>query len=257
MTDRSKRPRAPISRGGTKARSEWVGGLLEPPFFIMDRDEPYRPLMALWVELPEGLIVGHASVPPEERFGALGKALLEAMEEPLVGPPRRPSRIRVCEETLAAEVRRAVGAGVPVDVAPTPELDELLKHMMETMPEGDLEGSYLMEGRISPDLVADLFSGARRLYQAKPWERLYDSQPLKMDIPHLGVEGACVTIIGMLGESLGILMFPDIESYERFSRAADDQFGGREPMDLGTEWLALTFERGAELSAIMRREVVT
>ena len=54
---------------------EWVGGRLSPPFYIHDREEPYRPDLVIWLELPEGLIVGQSLVMPEDREGALARGL--------------------------------------------------------------------------------------------------------------------------------------------------------------------------------------
>jgi hypothetical protein len=77
-----------------------------------------------------------------------------------------------------------------------------------------------------------------------------------MDIPALGVEGACVSIIGHLGESLGVIVFPSRLGYEAFVRAAEahSRQGGR--LDFATDWIALDFERGADLPASMRQEVL-
>ena len=68
------RPRA---RGGKRARGlrrrdrgrhEWVGGCLVPPFFITDRDEPYRPGLVVWLDVRDDLVVGQAVVGPEDEI---------------------------------------------------------------------------------------------------------------------------------------------------------------------------------------------
>ena len=253
------RRRTKTRSSGTRRRNgggrEWIGGLLSPPFFITDREEPYRAEFVVWMEQPEGLIVGQEAIASEESHGALGRVLLAAMDRPLVGSPRLPARIRVADAVLAAEVRAAVGEAIPVDVAPTPELDEFLQAMLESMPRGDEEESYLEGGRIPPAAVGQFFTHAQLLYQLAPWKVASDDQVLRMDIPELGVEGACVSIIGMLGESLGLLIFPSLVGYEAFARAAEEFRPEAGRIDLGTDWLALSFERGADLPAAMRREV--
>jgi hypothetical protein len=45
---------------------EWVGGRLSPPFFIEQGDEPYRAGLALWLELPSGLVVGQKVFAPKD-----------------------------------------------------------------------------------------------------------------------------------------------------------------------------------------------
>ena len=42
---------------------------------ITEGPEPYRPQIALWMEMPEGLIVGQDMLAPGDEPGALGRAL--------------------------------------------------------------------------------------------------------------------------------------------------------------------------------------
>ena len=245
--------------GGVGGRDEWIGGRLLPPFFVEDQDEPVRPELVIWMD-SDGLVVGQELLSPEDEEGALARTLLEAIERPLVGPRRRPSTIRVADRSLAAEVRAAVGRRIPVRVAPTPELDELLDVMAESLSaehggEGP-DASYLENGRIPPETVAALFAAAESLHRASPWVVVTDDQVLRLDIPAYEVEGACITIIGNLGESFGVLIFPSFAGYLAFAALAGQSSrpeGGRP--DFGTSWLALNFERGADLPASMRREV--
>jgi hypothetical protein len=207
----------------------------------------------------DGLIVGQEVVAPEDTDGAVARVLLAAMERPLAGPPRRPDRVRVADASLAAEVRAALGDTTPIEVAPTPEFDALLQAMLESFSGEDEAESYLEQGRVPPQAVGKLFRAAEILYSIAPWQVATDDQLLRMDIPALGVEGACVSIIGNLGESLGLLIFPSLAGYEAFGRVAEEHARhalGSGPIDLGTDCLALNFERGADLPPGMRREVV-
>jgi len=244
-----------MPRHRAKSLVEWVGGRLSPPFFIGEGDESYRAGLALWLELPSGLVVGQEVFAPAKSEGAVGRVLMGALERPLAGPPRRPDSLRVDDRATAAEVRAAVGAAIPVTLAPTPELDALLSQMVESMPEADQ--SYLAGGRIPPAVVAKLFAAADILYRTAPWKVASEDQVLRMDIPALGVEGACVSIIGALAESLGILVFPSLAGYEAFRRAAEEPFASGGRRDFGTDWLALDFARGADLPASLRREVAS
>jgi hypothetical protein len=203
----------------------------------------------------DGRVVGQDMVGPEDTDGAVARALLSAMEQPLAGPPRRPARIRVADASLVAELRAVLGDATPIDVAPTPELDEILELMLESMQEEDADESYLEGGRVQPATAANLFAAAEVLYRVAPWQVATDDQVLRIDIPALGVQGACVSIIGNLGESLGLLIFPSLAGYEAFGRAAEKHALGSGLIDFGTDWLALSFEYGADLPPGMRREV--
>ena len=224
-------------RKRTGLTREWIGGRLSPPLFIQDRDDPYRPELVMWLEQPSGLVVGEEVVATEEAEGAVARVLLAALERPFAGPPRKPPTIRVAEASIAAEVRAALGDSIPVVVAPTPELDDHLESMLELMPDSEDQLTYLEGGRIDPSTIAT------------------DGQVLRMDIPELGVEGACVSIIGYLGQSLGIIVFSDLAAYESFGLMAADPLPRQGRIDLGTDWLALNFEHEEDLPSKMRCEV--
>ena len=194
---------------------------------------------------------------PEDASGALGRALLEAMRAPLIGPARRPDAIRIADPDEAVALRAAAGDAIPVTIAPTPELDLLLNQMLESMNADAEAPSYLDDGRIAPEAVAKLFSSAEILYRTAPWKLASDDQVLRLDIPSLGVEGARLSIIGSLEENLGLILFPSVEGYDAFLRAEANFAAGETdgPLDLGTDWLSLSFDRGADLPASMRREV--
>jgi hypothetical protein len=176
------------------------------------------------------------------------------MEQPLVGPPRRPARIRVATPGLAESVRRAVASDVEIVVAPTPELDEVLEAMKHAPPSDDApDESYLEEGRVSAGTVADLFRAAERVYRMAPWKTMDEQQLVRIDVPGFGVSGACLSVIGGGGESFGLILFPSLEAFEAFASTVQTSDAGR--LDLGTTVLSLNFERAADLPESMRREI--
>ena len=222
------------------------------PGYVMEGG-PFRPDLLLWIELPEGLIVWGEAVDPRERV-AFGDSLGKAMKSPQAGAPRRPGRVRVADAALARELRDAFPE-LDVVVAETPELDEVMREMARSMP-GDPPTSYLEEGRIPEEAVAALFGAAKVLWEMAPWKVADDDQVLCVDVPALGIERACLAIIGALGESFGFLLFPSIEGYLAFGEVADSRAQGDDgPLDLGTTVLSLDFERAADLPSELRDEV--
>lgn len=214
-------------------------------------------MLPLWMELPSGLVVAQEVIGAAEQAGALGRLLEAAFSKPLAGPPRRPDRIRVATAALASEVRRVVGDSIPVVVAPTPELDSVMDLMATTLARAhDEDASYFEDGRVEPDQVAALFANARMLWTAAPWKGDNDGLPFRVDIPSLGVSGACAVVIGHLGQTLGMILFPSLAAYEAFERAADRGDVGLLERDFGSGWISLSFCRGADLPERMWREVV-
>ena len=135
--------------------------------------------------------------------------------------PNKPDAIRIADHDLADEVRAEVAGTIPVTVAPTPELNELFQILIASMPApSEDEPSYFAHGRISPNAVDMLFTASGFLFAITPWSLADDNQILRMNIPALGIDGACLSVIGQLGQSRGVLIFPSRDDFERFLEAA-------------------------------------
>lgn len=239
------------ARGRVESVPEWVGGRVLPPFFITE-GEPYRPELIVWIELPDGLVVGH-HLQDRKAPVDFGVTFVEATNRPLVGPPRHPARIRVATPELAESVRRVAGPGLEIVVAPTPELDAVVESMKQAPHEDAPDESYLEDGRVSSETVAAMFRAAEVVYRMAPWKTLDEEALVRVDIPRLGVRGACLSVIGGGGESFGLILFPSLDGFQAFASTAPKRGAG--PVDFGTTLLALTFERGADLPGAMRREI--
>lgn len=81
-------------------------------------------MLALWVELPAGVIVGQELGSGESLVADLERALIAARDRPLVGEPHMPAQVRVGGRDGVAIVRHVLGPEVPFVVAPTPEIQE-------------------------------------------------------------------------------------------------------------------------------------
>jgi hypothetical protein len=122
--------------------------------------------------------------------------------------------------------------------------------------DGDEPESYLEAGRVSVETLAAFFKVAARLYRAAPWKLAWDSQVLALDVPAYGVQGACLSIIGQLKESFGLLVFESYEKYRALERASEQHQESGQPLEsLGTSVLALNFDRGADIPPPMRQEI--
>jgi SEC-C motif len=229
--------------------------------------EPYRPEAVIWLELPSELVIGWTLIDPKKPPPSFADTLREAMRSPDEGPPRRPGRVRVADEKLAAEVRSVfAGTTGPIDateivVAPTPEIDAIVRLVAESSGPGDEKDSYLEGGRVSPQAAQALLATADLLYRAAPWKVANDGQLVRLDVPDFGVAGAAISVIGALGEGFGFLVFPSLEAHDRFVDAGERlmrRARGRSlptTIDLGSSVLSLTFGRAADLPRLMRDEV--
>lgn len=247
-------------RGAGKAGREWIGGVIRTPFYVQDREPAYRAMGIFWLDASDGCIVGTNLVAPDEVDGQLGAVLADAMARPMVGPPRRPDRVRVANAAMADEVRAVLGGGAAITVAATPELQMVLDALTRSI-DDEAAGNqgevitFLANGNVEAGAVAEFFEAAKRLYELAPWNDVLDQQAIRVDIPALGVEGACLSIIGNLGESLGFLLFPSHDGFLAFLDASLATEFDEVPGEMGSGWLALNYDRGANLPDAVRREI--
>ncbi len=235
-----------------KTGIEWVGGLVSMPAYVTGEGEPYRPEMILWLGA-EGAVIGNTMGKPGELLGHAAESLQSTIERPVFGKPHVPARVRVASSELAEALRAAHGA-IEVICAPTPEIDDVLAAMREHMNEaGETEQTYLSPD-IGPDAIGAFFRAAAGLFRAQPWKTVPSDQSLlSVTIDRLGVRDAAISVIGQMGQSLGLILFSGIDDFEAYLEAAAAFEHGEEPTM--PPHFALNFERGAELSAPLRKEI--
>ncbi|HUP59664.1 MAG TPA: SEC-C domain-containing protein [Thermoanaerobaculia bacterium] len=236
---------------------EWVGGRYRLPAELRDGDAVIRPEVILWLELPSDLLVGSTLIHPRNPVSA-ADSLEAAMQRPDEGLARRPARIRVADETMAAELRASPG-GIPVVVAAVPELDSAFEQLAMQMEQTMVEPSYLGDGDIPPDAVRELFQAASLLFRSAPWRHMSDQQVLRVDIPHFEIDGACLSVIGAGGDSFGLLLFDSILEYESFVLAAERGGPAEKDEDIDPDGIvslrSLSFDRKKDLPRSMLAEI--
>jgi hypothetical protein len=240
---------------GKKKRAgvEWVGGVVRMPAYVTGEGEPYRPDVLLWMN-DDGLVLGTTTAKPGEVVGTAGDHLRTTIERPMIGPPHSPTRVRVASPELA-DVLRASHPAIDVVCAPTPEIDAVFAAMRERMDEDDVETE---QSYLSPDIdaaaLASFFRAAARLFRAKPWGVVPSDESLfAVTIEKLDVRDAAVCVIGQMGQSHGVILFSGVAGFEAYVEAVEAMEGGEEATM--PPYHALSFERGAELSTTLRKEI--
>jgi hypothetical protein len=209
---------------------EWVVGRRPAPFTV-ERPKPFRPDMLLVMDPDSELVVGAEAVAPKTSAKEAARWVEEAMgqQAPLPVRLRQPRQLRVDDEVFAAALRARLEPSIQVRTAPTPEVDRLIDHLGEdTGGRGEPTAAGLPADEETRTLPL-FFEAAAALHGLAPWRVASDSDVLGLDVPDLGLEGACVSIIGNLGQSRGLLVFRSIVDYLAFTRfaAAHDQRRGR------------------------------
>jgi len=235
-----------------RAGVEWVGGLVSMPAYVTGEGTPYRPEALFWMSA-DGAVLGHTAGKPGELIGLAAESLRSTIERPIFGQPHAPQRVRVASAELA-EALRAGHAGLEVVCAPTPEIDAVLAAMREQMNEdAETEQSYLSP-ELGPAAIAALFHAAAKLFRSKPWKIVPSSDSIfSVTIEQLGVKAAALSVIGQQGQSLGLIVFSGVDDFEAYADAADANEHGEES-EMPPHFV-LNFERGADLSAALRKEI--
>lgn len=78
-------------------------------------------------------------------------------------------------------------------------------------------------GRPEDETLAKFFAAADTLFAKAPWNTSHDSHVLAVEAPEFGwPKGACVAIVGSVGDHPSLMVFPSLEQYVRFMEQADE-----------------------------------
>ena len=232
---------------------EWVGGLVSMPAYVTGEGEPYRPESLFWMGA-DGVVIGYTVGMPGELVALAAESLRNTIERPMFGKPHAPERVRVASAELANALRAGC-VGIEIVCAPTPELDTMLREMRERMDEDVEQEQTYLSPEIGSEAVGAFFRAAAALFRKQPWKIVPSDQCLlSVTIEDLGVHDAALSVIGQLGQSLGVVLFADPDDFDAYLEAADAMEHGAEPML--PPHFTLNFERGADLATTLRKEII-
>jgi hypothetical protein len=236
--------------------TEWIGGIVPLPVYVMDgATAPYRPEALIWMT-PDQVVLGMTAVDPKTLADIAVANFLETTQRPLVGRPRVPTRVRVAEDELASALRATLPPSTRVVCAPTPELDAVAPAIGEffetTQPETDF--SYLTPD-VTPEAIAALFEAAARLYRVAPWELpLENAGTLIVSVDALDVREWVLVIMGELGESYGLALFRSREDHVAFAELGESMLVGEPPAAVPPQ-MSLSYEAAKDLPVPLRKEI--
>jgi hypothetical protein len=233
---------------------EWVGGIAVMPGYVTGEGEPYRPEALLWLD-DRQLVLGVSTEKPGQLLARASESLAETIVKPMVGKADQPTRIRVATTELA-EVLRTGHPNLDIVVGPTPEVDAVMASMREHMGDHTDEEQTYLGPDVGSETMASFFRSAATLYRARPWAHVPANRSLfSLTIEQFALSEAALVVIGQMGESHGFILFGSLDEYALFqeaARALEHDVDAKLPRHL-----ALNFERGADLSPALRKEVST
>ncbi|MBC6424187.1 MAG: hypothetical protein GDA38_23875 [Hormoscilla sp. SP12CHS1] len=197
----------------------------------------------IWVDGSEGMVRSMDMVAPEIGPEAVVRTLLRAIEYPQ-GPakPALPQKIVVRDREIQFYLRGVLqDLDIVIDYVPNlPLIDRLFR---------ELQSEFITRPPKLPLQYAQgLLSKARNFWQASPWDILAEYQVLSIELNRWDVSTLYVSVMGMLGEEYGILLYRSLDSLKQFRAGilAHDSIEKLEEAFLKQDCLFLTFELSDE-----------
>jgi hypothetical protein len=198
-------PVTPLRVVSPRSRSssiEWAGARVAVPPGLAVRDVEALDFI-FWMN--GSRVVAAAPVPRTAPLAAMADVLRDALASPN-GP--LPQRLRVSGAAAVPAIVALMGPGIPVSVGPVPEALDALAEFAEVFAGALAEQAVSPLEEIvdladqDPALVQRFFTAGAALYELGPWTLVpSDSDVLRIDAPALGLHGACISIVGQIGQS--------------------------------------------------------
>jgi hypothetical protein len=193
----------------------------------------------LWVDGTQGMVRAMDIVPGDAGPEAIVRALLQAMELPQgSSQPGRPLKIVVRDREIQFFLRGVLQQlEIEIDyTAELPLIDEIFRGLSSAI------GHHPPE--LPPAYEKILVKKAFQIWEDGPWHWLSDHQILAVTLNQWDIDTLYVSILGMLGEEYGILLYRSLDSLRRFRQRAlaEESLEQLEQAFLDQDCLFLSFE---------------
>lgn len=199
--------------------SIWEGERRALPIALRPGSGPSgsAPECILWVDGSEGAVRSMDMVSSQVGPEAIVRALIKAMEAPSApSQPSRPQKIVVCDREIQFYLRGVLqNLDIVIEYRPQlPLIDHLFQQMAQEV------GQH--PPQIAPEYLNLLSKSAKKIWQIQPWQTLAEHQILSVQLNQWDIENFYVSILGMLGEEYGILLYRSLDSLKQFRQAVID-----------------------------------
>ncbi len=225
--------------------SVWEGDRrsVVPGLMPMGDQNPHREgECILWVDGTQAIVraidmAGPSDAGPE----AIVRTLIRAMEQPHhPAKPARPQKIVVRDRELQFFLRGVLqDLDIAIDHVPSlPLIDDFFRGFQQ-----------IADGRLPelPDQYAELLEErAYEIWRDAPWNYLADHHILSIELNQWDLGTLYASVMGMLGQEYGVLLYRSLESLKQFRQQAYNSGDSLEEMEaafLKQDCLFVTFDR--------------
>jgi len=169
-------------------------------------------LTLIWAKISEGAR-GTTPVRPDELIAKARSSLQSAIENPIIGQPERPTRVRVPTEELAEELRGGF-PDIEFVCAPVPELVEILQIINHLTASSETTGLASLASFLTEQLMLGFFQAIAALFRAAPWKYVISEQAFfYITIKKLNIRCGVVTLPGRRDKERGFSLYPDAQAF--------------------------------------------
>lgn len=239
----------------------WLGGFIDPWHNVNNgpADADDAPVFVFWLDAGSGYVLGEASATRGEWRDSALELFEAALEDVDDGVLRVPHNIRVDDEELSKKAA-ALGAsrGVPIELGPIPEFDEIAEELTEKLAPimNDSEEDFveLETETIDDDLLKSFFASAADLYRAEPWT-CAAGQIMRLSAPALELPDAIVVIDGERDQEFSLILLESPRDFFDFIDATGtmEPDGNLPPPTVVVR--SFHYERGASIPREARRMI--
>lgn len=213
----------------------WLFGLFRPPLWIHDRATPRRAYLQMVFDTGEGVVLKHHLSDDEPSADATAEVIKSAMRVPMVGQPRRTQKILLDPylQTFGGpggDLPARLGERIPETkfLFGPPSLKTFLDTVIADMllQNGPTEQAIFECDELNEQQLAELYRVAANFYRGKPWKMVGGDRLFDITCDAWSPATRTGSVIGQLGQQLGIAIYDDPAAARRMIAAEDS---GQDP----------------------------
>lgn len=215
---REPEPMAPLSfikkwlvKNLPQTQEVWQADCRQVPNWIGIAGEKVRPWTILVTYPAADLILGHGMAYDRPSANRLWETLVQALQKPAVGAPRRPAELQVRAVEHWAELQahiEEIGIAL-VQADRLEEIDAAFNSMHEHLAGPPGPGMLDVPG-VSPERVAGFFDAAAGFYRGAPWIEVGDDTILKIECGRYESGPWYGVVMGQAGMTYGLALYEDL-----------------------------------------------
>ena len=195
----------------------WQADMRPLPTWVTDEGQLYRPWLVIVANRTEGLVLVHRMTQERPPIESLWEAVVQAIRQPMVGDPHRPSMVEVGSaehhEALRSYLDRA---GIEcVTVARLEHMDAVIDDLAQHLAEpGEFPSLQDVPGLL-PAQTESFYTAAARFYRQRPWQKVLGDTIIKIECDKFHSGPWYAVVMGQSGVQQGLAIYEDLPALQR------------------------------------------